>query len=295
MHRGVIVGMGASAFAVVGGLASIVEGGYLAGILATTGGLAAAAASSILGGEALRAERAADLVRARAHEAEAQLAAERSGANTDVAAPRPMAPGTLNDVGVAAGTGDPSEAPHSLLDAATGLPDARFFALHLESRIAGAKRHLWPVSVLLFAIADELEHEGDGITPLAAASGAADAPLDRLLATVDDPFLSAAQVVRDTVRDADSACRLPGQVLALVLDDTPEAGAVWVAERAQIALGRIGFDLRLVSVGVACYPTHGLTAAEVGDAANDALAVARATVPPAAMGTIQVAAVPVEP
>src|SRR5439155_21731335 len=37
-----------------------------------------------------------------------------------------------------------------LVDPESGLPDRRFFELAVEGRVAAARRHLWPVTVVLF-------------------------------------------------------------------------------------------------------------------------------------------------
>src|SRR5437016_5163899 len=36
-----------------------------------------------------------------------------------------------------------------ILDTETGLPDQRYFGVALEERVAAARRHLWPTTVLL--------------------------------------------------------------------------------------------------------------------------------------------------
>src|SRR5205823_6995229 len=43
-------------------------------------------------------------------------------------------------------------AEQRLIDPDTGLPDHRFFELALDGRVAAARRHLWPVTLVLVEI-----------------------------------------------------------------------------------------------------------------------------------------------
>ena len=63
---------------------------------------------------------------------------------------------------------------------------------------------------------------------------------------------------------------------AAILEDTAEAGAVWAAERIRGMLhqGELG-DPMTVSAGIACYPTHALSASELIERAGLALETAR--------------------
>lgn len=160
-----------------------------------------------------------------------------------------------------------AEAPDrtSIVDGVTGLPDLRYFELALDHRVAAARRHLWPVALVLM----EVPRPADG-GPLAAPQDG----LDRLLLDIDDPMGELAQVVRDTLREADTACRVGARTLALLLEDTTETGGVGTAERLQQQLSRRGVDVRDVRTGVAAYPTHGLDGDEVLRAARRALATA---------------------
>ena len=73
---------------------------------------------------------------------------------------------------------------------------------------------------------------------------------------------------------SDSACRLDGPMMAVILEDTPENGAVWTVERIRrrVAAERPEVALR---AGVACYPAHAFDAAQVMAAAEAALRSAR--------------------
>ena len=54
-----------------------------------------------------------------------------------------------------------------------------------------------------------------------------------------------------------------------ILEDTAEAGAVWAAERIRGTLHQTELgDVLTISAGVACYPTHALSALELMDRAQ---------------------------
>jgi diguanylate cyclase (GGDEF)-like protein len=95
--------------------------------------------------------------------------------------------------------------------------------------------------------------------------------------TRDQALSVLGDVVRQTLRECDIACRI-GEVLAgVVLEDTAEAGAVWAAERVRGSLhgSPVGESLT-ISAGIACYPSHALGAPELVAMAGQALATARA-------------------
>ena len=142
--------------------------------------------------------------------------------------------------------------PDALTDSSTGLFSENFFNVAIESRIAAARRHLRPVAVVLLEVVEGLP-ETD---PFEA-----------------DPEL-VAEAVRVTLREADTACRLRNGYFALLLEDTPENGAIWTVERIrrQILTTRSGFTLW---AGVACYPAHAFGVNEIMDAAETALESAR--------------------
>lgn len=138
-----------------------------------------------------------------------------------------------------------------LADPTTGLLGERYFVVTLEARVAAARRHLRPLAlVLLDAVSD--------------ASGAAEQV---------DPNV-AADVVRGTLRDADTLCRLQSGRFAILLEDTPENGAIWTVERIRRRLGEQLDDVT-VWAGIACYPANGFDGPEVLDRAREALVQAR--------------------
>ena len=140
-------------------------------------------------------------------------------------------------------------------DAATGLYDEQYFAVLVQQQVAAARRSLRPISVVIFEIDSMGEADRD--------------TRQQALGVVGD-------VVRRTLRESDAACRLGDLMVGAILEDTPEAGAVWAAERVRGTLlaSPIG-DALTLSAGVACYPTHALGAAELVHQASRALDEAR--------------------
>ena len=156
-----------------------------------------------------------------------------------------------------------------LLDQETGLPDLPFFTLALEGRVAAARRHLWPVTVVLLEIGLAPECE-TGRSRAEAVAGFAD-------------------LLRRTLREADIACRTSTTRFAVVLDDTAEEGGVWTAERIQVAVSHDVSKVRRMAAGVASYPTHGLDAGDVLTRAQAALARACASPTGRGLGHVEVA------
>ena len=141
-------------------------------------------------------------------------------------------------------------------DAETGLYDERYFAVLVQQQVAAARRSLRPVSVVVFEI--------DGMT-------------DSDRETQVQALGVVGEVLRRTLRESDSACRLGDLMVGAILEDTAEAGAVWAAERVRGSLlsSPVGDSLTL-SAGVACYPSHALGATELVQQASRALDEARA-------------------
>ena len=156
----------------------------------------------------------------------------------------------------------------SLIDRETNIPDGRFFDLTIETRIAAARRHLWPITMVL------VEARPPYGSPAATAS----------------EWLTFTALLQQTLREADVICRLTSTTFGLLLEDTSEAGGVWAAERVQAALAQAaalpGWRL---TAGVASYPTHGLTSSDVCDQARAALARACAVEAAHGLGQVEVA------
>lgn len=121
----------------------------------------------------------------------------------------------------------------SLVDPDTSLPDHRWFEVTVEHRVSAARRHLWPVTVVMLDLATD------------------DGPGQR------QQVVEFCALVGSTLREADAVCRLGPHTFALILEDTNEAGGVWAAERLQVAVARQQLAKGLAA-GVATYPTHGM-------------------------------------
>jgi two-component system cell cycle response regulator len=139
-----------------------------------------------------------------------------------------------------------------LTDPLTGLFSEDYFRVAVDARIAAARRHLRPVAVVLLEVIEGLRSD----RPQAAS-----------------PVLVAETVVA-TLREADTACRMADGRISLVLEDTSENGAIWTVERLRrnLAEAQQGLTLR---AGIACYPAHAFSAAELLRRGEDALVSAR--------------------
>ena len=140
-----------------------------------------------------------------------------------------------------------------LVDPDTGLFSEQFFAVTLDTRIAAARRHLRPVALILLDVVEGLPQAD---IPQAAQSGVV------------------AQAIRTTLREADLASRLRTGNFAILLEDTPENGAIWTVERIRRCLAAEYPELTLWA-GVACYPAHAFSAGELLSASHQALMAAR--------------------
>jgi GGDEF domain-containing protein len=226
--------------AAIAGLAGLVTENPALGLLAGAAGLAAALvvnqANTALAAERDQAVERAEKLEAEAKEAAAALAEleEKQAAEAE----EPV------DLGAA-------EA-EALVDPVTGLHGERFFEVTLENRVAAARRHLRPVAVVLLEVARGVA-DGEPV------------PVD--------PATLSGHVTR-TLREADLACHLGDARFGLVLEDTPENGAVWTVERVRRALTAEHQGLTLWA-GVACYPAHAFEAPELLARATSALEAAR--------------------
>ncbi len=139
-----------------------------------------------------------------------------------------------------------------LSDPETGLFSQSFFTVALDSRVAAARRHLRPVAVVLLEVVEGLPAETPKVTEATTV----------------------AQAIAATLREADTASRLRTGEFALLLEDTPENGAIWTVERIRRHLAEHRPNLTLWA-GIACYPAHAFTPAEMLTAAGNALGSAR--------------------
>ena len=137
-------------------------------------------------------------------------------------------------------------------DGETGLFNTAFFAVTLDKRVSAARRGLRPLALAL----------------LEPVTGVADdAPAPAMGRPVADCLV-------ETLRDSDIACRLDAGLVAIILEDTPENGAVWTVERVRRRLAASTGDVTL-RAGIACYPAHAFDADELLSAAQVALGSAR--------------------
>lgn len=137
-------------------------------------------------------------------------------------------------------------------DGETGLFNTAFFAVTLDKRVSAARRGLRPLALAL----------------LEPVTGVADdAPAPAMGRPVADCLV-------ETLRDSDIACRLDAGLVALILEDTPENGAVWTVERVRRRLAGSAGEVTL-RAGIACYPAHAFDADQLLSAAQVALVAAR--------------------
>lgn len=160
-----------------------------------------------------------------------------------------------------------------VIDTKTNLPTARFFELAVKARVASARRHLWPVSIVFLEL---------GFSDYVTDENKADH-------ADDDPLETFTNLLRKTLREADIVCRVANNTFALILEDTSEEGAVWTAERLQIALSKEAIGVKELSAGISTYPTHALKGEEMIKRANSALARAKAAKPLHGLGQVEVA------
>jgi diguanylate cyclase (GGDEF)-like protein len=245
--RTALPGLVAGTAGLLAGVASVAFGVPLFGAVAGVLALAAGAAGLRL---AQRIHELASLQTLMADELRTLRLTSRARAH-------PSATGSGATANLVAGDEAPSTNPDDLgskylVDRDTGLFSETFFRVALESRIAAARRHLRPVAMVLVEVVEGLP--------------------DREPTTVDASLVS--EAIRSTLREADTACRLRNGYFALLLEDTPENGAIWTIERMrrQLVERRPGLT---VWAGIACYPAHAFTPDEILTAADQALVAAR--------------------
>ena len=243
MDRRAVAAISAGLVGLAAGVAALLLSAPLLGALGGLAALLAATAALALGGELRHEARSASDARLEA----ARLAAEV----TELRETRRFTE-SLADLGPMELS--PTGGPY--LDRQTGLLDGRYFPPALHSRVAAARRLLRPVSVVL------LDLDDDPSLPARAREAA---------------LRSFAAVLRQTLREADTACRLGSTRFGLILEDTPEGGGVWAAERIRAGFARDGGPVQLLSAGVAAYPSHALEADDLLERAERALGRARAT------------------
>ena len=140
----------------------------------------------------------------------------------------------------------------SLLDPSSGLFAEPFFLATVSWRLVACRRVLRPLALGLLEVVD----------------GLPDGPV-----VPSDPKVVTA-MVRATLRTSDVAARMSDGTYGVMLEDTPEDGAVWAIERLRRSLAS-KTGSRALRAGVACYPGQALTPVDLLDAARAAFATAR--------------------
>ena len=140
----------------------------------------------------------------------------------------------------------------SLLDPSSGLFAQPFFFATVSWRLIACRRVLRPLALSLFEVVD----------------GLPDGPI-----VPSDPKVVTA-MIKATLRTSDIAARMADGSYGLLLEDTPEDGAVWAVERLRRSLSSKAGS-RALRAGVACYPGHALTPTDILRSATVAFATAR--------------------
>jgi diguanylate cyclase (GGDEF)-like protein len=146
-------------------------------------------------------------------------------------------------------------------DELTGFYAARCGQRLLTREVKRALRHGHPLTVLVVA--------PDGLDALLHAGGTA---------AVDEVVKSVAEAIQESVRESDLVWRADDGVFVVALPETPDQGAVRVADRIQSAAHRSGTpagDTLTVSVGIARLPEHGEDADTLVARAREACAHAQ--------------------
>jgi diguanylate cyclase (GGDEF)-like protein len=153
----------------------------------------------------------------------------------------------------------------AIVDELTGLYNRRMFDTILDAEIARAQRYGRPFSILLLDI-DYFKRVNDTHGHLAG----------------DQVLKKLAQLLKESVRTENSVCRYGGEEFAVVVPEFEAAPAREMAERlrdlvehSSFAIDKGGAVNITVSVGVATYPQAARSAADLTQAADDALYAAK--------------------
>lgn len=145
----------------------------------------------------------------------------------------------------------------ALTDALTGCYNRRSFEMQLNRDLQMATRLNQPLSLLMLDL-DRFKQLNDS-----AGHDAGDSALRRL-----------ADCFRQELRAVDTAARFGGDEFALILPQAYSEGALIVAERLRAAIEQIqipGFGHLTASIGIAAFPIHASSRAELIVAADAAL------------------------
>lgn len=154
----------------------------------------------------------------------------------------------------------------SIRDPLTGLYNRRHLTDFLERELRRAERGQHPLSLLLLDV-DHFKQFND-----THGHDAGDAVLRQL-----------SQSLQEHVRDSDIACRYGGEEMVLILPEVSLEVAGQRAEQLRQTVKQLQIDHPqplgwvTISVGVACFPEHGLTSEQLLQAADLALYQAKAS------------------
>jgi len=151
----------------------------------------------------------------------------------------------------------------ALTDPLTGCYNRRSFEMQLDRDLQMARRLHHPLSLVMLDL-DRFKHLNDS-----AGHDAGDAALRKLA----DSF-------RQELRSVDSPARFGGDEFALILPQAYSEGAQVVAERLRARIEQIeipGFGNLSASIGIASFPEHASTRAQLITAADAALYSAKRT------------------
>ncbi len=260
VDRALLVAVGGAVAGLAASVIGVVVGSAVWGVGAGAAAVVAAAAGVAIAGTTRQAEERLAAAHNDVRRLHRELDAVAAILDNEVGR-RELDPADVGGVAGPAGVAGeveppPPNAAEHAFDPATGLYDERYFAVLVQQQVAAARRSLRPVAVVIFEVDGMQDADSDR--------------RDQALGVVGD-------VIRRTLRESDSACRLGDLMVGAILEDTPEAGAVWAAERVRGTLltSPVG-DALTLSAGVAAYPSHALGAAELVQQAGRALEEARA-------------------
>jgi diguanylate cyclase (GGDEF)-like protein len=154
-----------------------------------------------------------------------------------------------------------SAALRTLEDAHTGLYSRSHFEESLSKECERSARHHHQLGLLMIDL-DHLSHVNQS---LGEERG-------------DEAIRSAAQAIKQTVRDMDIVCRYGGEEFAVILPETQGKSSLEVAERIRTNVrlkDAPGVGVVTVSIGLSSYPEHGESALALIQAAQEALHVAK--------------------
>jgi len=151
---------------------------------------------------------------------------------------------------------------HALTDGLTGLPNARYFFMHLEQELGRARREKETISLLALDV-DNLKQINDSFGHLQA---------DRVLRQL-------ASIIKSQIREYDTAVRYAGDEFFIILPRTTNKQAAETARRIKQAVRTYDAGLRQddlvaqvgVSIGLATFPGDAAELDELIEAADKAM------------------------